>query len=208
MPHPTETVQAHESRPPVSTTDDLVTHPAWCSSEHCWAYSASEDEPEPGQEPAAGGHHQTAEIMVDTLNRDQLRLELVLDHGDPDALPELQLTFSDRSGGTTRHLNLSHAAELYQALRALVPSLVNDNGAARLYEMGRRYERRAAVNSAVEAFRVGDTIGHQRASQDVVDSLARIQKRLDDAEKERRRAYCNGYVDAMSGRTPEFGVSQ
>lgn len=175
-----------------------ITHPQWCDLARCWAYENT------GETPSVGGFHESAPIVVDTLNPTGLSLHLALDHGDPDAVPEVIMCTGEPDGVECRHLSLDQAAQLYAALQVLVPGLTNAGNARSLYELGERNGRRQAERKAREAMPVNS----ERVDADTLAALERIKQRFDDAERETYKAYCLGWVDGMDGRAPQFGVTR
>lgn len=174
-----------------------IEHPEWCDTERCWAYAPGTD-----GETEAGGFHESAPIVVDTLNEPGIALHLSLDHGKSGAAPEVILCAGEPDGVECRHLTLDQVGQLYAALQVLVPGLTNGNTARSTFELGekngRRTERRAHEMP----------VNGQFVSDDTLAALERIQKRFDDAERETYRAYCNGYVDALDSVAPAFGVTR
>lgn len=59
------------------------------------------------------------------------------------------------------------------------------------------------VNEVAEAFEVGQAIERHRTSE-AIKALQRLQKRFDDAEKNRHLAYAQGYVDSADGLAPDL----
>lgn len=200
-----------------STEDNSLTHPSWCAPGRCWAYAPGED-----GEPEAGGYHESVELAVVTENPQPIRLQLMLDNGQQGAGALLVLTTGTDDDGTTRHLTLDQAEMLRAALDVLLPPRGYAGATVKAYELGikqgQRQAERAALDDVAEAFSVGQAIEKERVNRDrkqraesmrdTLDALQRIQKRLDDAGIERRKAYAQGFVDALDGRAPEFEVNR
>lgn len=177
------------------SADANLTHPEWCDTDRCWAYAPGED-----GEAEAGGFHESAQIVVDTLNPHPMSLHLTLDHGKPGAAPEVILCTGEPDGEECRHLSLDQAAQLYDALRLLVPGLTNSSDSTRVYELGVANGRRQAERAI--------PVNREQASADTLAALDRVKKRLDDADRAAYRAYCTGWVDGNDGRAPEFEVAR
>lgn len=177
------------------SADANLTHPSWCDLDRCWAYENDSDN------PPAGGFHESAPIAVETLNPHPISLHVQLDHGDPEATPALVVCTAEPDGVECKSLSLDQAAELYHALRVLVPGLTNDNSARTLFHLGEKNGRRAERRAI-------NTVAQQRVSSGTLDALENIKRRLDGAEREQYRAYCLGWVDGSDGRAPEFGVTR
>jgi hypothetical protein len=96
-------------------SDAAIVHPAWCNTERCWAYENDDDN------PPVGGYHESAPIVLDTLNPRGISLHLQLDHGDREAAPVLVMCTSEPDGEECKSLSLDQAAQLYHALAALLP---------------------------------------------------------------------------------------
>ena len=175
-----------------------VTHPQWCDLTRCWAYESTADN------PPVGGYHESAPIVVETLNPNGVTLHMQLDHGDQAAAPVLVLCAAEPDGVECKSLSLDQAAQLYHALRVLVPGLTNDNTARTVYELGEKNGRRQAERQAREAMPVNG----QYVSDETLQALERIKERFNNAERETYRAYCMGWVDGMDGTAPAFGVAR
>lgn len=65
----------------------------------------------------------------------------------------------------------------------------------------------SGLEDVAEAFRLGSEI-YRGKYVDTAAALQRISDRLDNAHEYERRAYANGYADALDGREPQFEVTR